>query len=216
MKSFIGLLLLACVPASLAGETESFWVGGGFFNDPVSWNGPPPDETVTCIFDGVVPAPFVFIDEDSVSGRLIIRDSDVVFTMWDFDPKGGYHSHHYDTVNPSFNTPSVIVAENTGEVATLNIHSGFVAAQSLILGMAAGSDGELDFSSGLFGLSAGLSCVYELHVGGAGQGLLTIDNGVVVTAGETVLGASTGSFGDVIVTNPDSRLDAAGPLIVGK
>jgi T5SS/PEP-CTERM-associated repeat protein len=82
--------------------------------------------------------------------------------------------------------------------------------------MGAGSYGEIDFLTGAFGLSAGLSSVYELHVGGGGQGLLTIDDGVIVTASETVIGVAGGSLGAVSVTNPGSMLDTSGPLTVGK
>ncbi len=215
-QRLIGLLLLACVPAATAGETESFWAGeSGAFNDPASWIGPPPDETVTCIFD--IPGKlFVTFDEAGLSSRAIIRAGNPYFMMWDNEPGGEWFSQHYEVVNPSFNTPSFIVAENTGENATLNISFGFVHAQSVILGSGAGSYGEIEFSVGVFDLTAGLSCQYELHVGGSGQGLLTIDNGVVVTASETVIGVSSGSLGETTLTNPDSRLDVAGLLIVGK
>ena len=218
MKHCVPILLLAVVPAAAAGETESFWIGeSGEFNDPVNWTGPPPDETVTCIFDVDLEfGPYLFFDEAGLSSRAIIRAGNVVFLMFDKDPKGGNFSQTYDVVNPSFNTPSFIVAENAGEDATLDIGFGFVNTQSVVLGSGAGSYGAIEFSVGVFQLTAGLSCVYELHVGGSGQGLLTIDNGVVVTAGETVLGVAAGSIGDVFVTNPDSRLDAAGPLTVGK
>ena len=219
MKHCIALLLFAFVPAAAAGETESFWVGqGGAFNDPVNWNGPLPDETVTCIFDVRFKiGPFIMFDEDGLSSRAIIRTGFVFFNLWDTDPGGEQVSLNYDVVNPSFNTPSFIVAENAGENATLKISFGFLNTQSVILGMGAGSYGAIEFGAqGVFDLFPGLSCVYELHVGGSGQGVLTIDEGVVVTAGETVLGVATGSLGDVFVTNPDSRLDVAGPLTVGK
>ncbi len=213
------LLLLAFVPAAAAGGTESFWVvESGAFHDPASWNGPLPDETVTCIFDiEMKEGTFVLFDQDAVSSRLIVRAGAVHFLLWDYDPDvEDFVSLQYGVMNPSFNTPSVVVAENALESASVHVGDGFLNAQSVVLGMGAGSFGALEFNSVLSGLTSGLSCVYELHVGGAGQGLLTIDDGVVVTAGETVLGVAAGSTGDVIVTNPDSRLDAAGPLTVGK
>ena len=210
-QRLIGLTLLACVPTAAAGETESFWIGF-FFNDPAAWNGPPPDETVACIFDA---GRGVAFDGDALCGRLLIRAGDFNFVMFNI-VDGEIVSHHLDIVNPSFNTPSLIVAENPGETAHLNIGEGSIAAQSVVLGMGAGAYGELDFSPGLHDLTAGLSSVYELHVGGLGQGLLTVEYGVAVTAGEIVLGVAAGSLGDVFVTNPDSLLDAAGPLTVGK
>jgi len=214
MKRLIGTLLFAWVSLAAAGETESFWIGpGGTFTDPLSWNGPPPDDTVACVFDiDTKVGPFAMFDADALCGRLLIRAGAVSFSMWDLETV----SHYLDVVNPSFNTPSLIIAQNPGESASLNIGEGFLTAQSAVLGMGTGSFGSLDFNVGLFELTAGLTCVYELHVGGSGQGLLTIDNGVLVTAGETVLGVATGSIGEVILTNPDSRLDAAGPLTVGK
>jgi len=214
-KHFIGILLLACAPAAVAGEIESFFLGG-YFNDPLSWNGPVPDETVTCIFDiDKKLGPFVQFDEDGVSGRLVIRAGNPYFIMWDNDGKG-FFSRQCDAVNPSFNTPSVVIAQNALESATLLVSHGYLNAQSVMLGMGVGSFGALEFQVGISGLSAGLACVYELHVGGSGQGVVTIDNGVVVTAAETVLGVGAGSIGDVVVTELDSRLDVAGPLTVGR
>ncbi len=215
-QRFIGLVSLAYVPAAIAGEIESFLLGDGLFNDPLSWSGPPPDETVTCIFDiDQKLGPFVTFEEDGVSGRLVIRAGNPYFIMFDNDGEG-FNSRQCDAVNPSFNTPSIVIAENALESATLLVSHGFLNAQSVILGMGAGSFGGLEFDVGISDLSAGLACVYELHVGGSGQGLLTIDNGVVVTAAETVLGVGAGSVGDVVVTDLDSRLDVAGPLTVGK
>ena len=214
--AILGAVLVA-VTATHAGPIESFWLPlGGDFEDPASWSGPVPDETVTAIFDLEPPGPFVFFTAEEIAGRLIVRNGEVFFVMWSDDPVKGFISHSIDVVNPSFNTPSVIVAENPLESASLFLGEGFLNAQSVVLGMGAGSFGTIEFGTGLFDLTAGLSCVFELHVGGSGQGLLTIDNGVVVTAGETVLGVATGSLGDVILTNPGSRLDAAGPLTVGK
>ena len=143
----IGLLLLAFVQAAEVGGTESFWIGdSGMFNDPVNWTGPPPDETVTCIFDVELElGPFVSFDDAGLSSRAIIRAGYVHFTMFDSDPEGEFFSHTYDVVNPSFNTPSFIVAENAGEDATLNISFGYVDTQSVILGMGAGSYGAIEF-----------------------------------------------------------------------
>ena len=137
MQRIVGSVLLACVSVAAAGETESFWiVGDGAFNDPLRWNGPVPDETVTCIFDvDDKIGPFIFFEATGLSSRAIIRSGYPHFLMWDTDPKGEQFSHFYDVVNPSFNTPSFIVAENPGETATLNIGEGFVNAQSVVLGM---------------------------------------------------------------------------------
>ena len=75
MRRCIALLLVAVVPVAGAGDPESIWVGDGeYFTDPVNWSGPPPDETVTCIFD--IPdklGPFVSFNEAGLSGRAIIR-----------------------------------------------------------------------------------------------------------------------------------------------
>jgi T5SS/PEP-CTERM-associated repeat protein len=214
-KHCIGILLLACAPAAVAGEIESFFLGG-YFNDPLSWNGPVPDETVTCIFDiDKKLGPFVQFDEDGVSGRLVIRAGNPYFIMWDNDGEG-FVSRQCDAVNPSFNTPSVVIAQNALESATLLVSHGYLNAQSVMLGMGVGSFGALEFSVGIDDLSAGLACVYELHVGGSGQGVVTIEHGAVITAAETVLGVGAGSIGDVVVTDHDSRLDVDGPLTVGR
>ena len=217
MKRGITILLLACVQTAHAGETESFWVIGGFlFNDPLSWNGPVPDETVTCIFDiDAKFGSFVGFEEDGLSDRLIIRTGAVDMLLWDYDGEG-YVARQYGVMNSSFNTPSVVVGESMLDTASLHLDGGILNAQSLVLGMGVGSFGVLEFGTGLSGLTPSVSCAYGLHVGGSGQGLLTIDNGVVVTASETVIGVSSGSLGETILTNPDSRLDVAGLLIVGK
>ncbi len=219
MKRHIAILVavLVAVSAAHADPIESFWLPlGGDFEDPASWSGPVPDETVTAIFDLAPPGPFVSFNAEEIAGRVIVRNGELLFTLWDNDPEQGFVSRSFDVVSPSFATPSIVVAENTGEVASLSISHGFVSAQSLIVGVGPGSSGAIDFSTGLFGLTAGLSCAEQLHVGSGGAGLLTIDSDVVVTAGETVLGVGTGSFGEVIVTSAGSRLDVAGPFTVGK
>ena len=52
MKRCLCILVFVHVPLAAAGEIESYWIGNGTgFDDPASWNGPVPDETITCIFD---------------------------------------------------------------------------------------------------------------------------------------------------------------------
>jgi len=107
MRRCIALLLAAVVPVAGAGDPESIWVSGDgeYFTDPVNWSGPPPDETVTCIFD--IPdkrGPFISFDEAGLSGRAIIRAGHPYFVLWEIDPEDGPISHHYDVVNPNFNT----------------------------------------------------------------------------------------------------------------
>ena len=219
MRRHIAMLgaVLVAVAAAHAGPIESFWLQrGSDFEDPANWSGPVPDETVTAIFDLEPPGPFVFFNAEEIASRVIVRNGELDFLLWDNDPEKGFISRSFDVVNPSFNTPSIVVAENPQESASLTIREGFLNAHSVVLGMGAGSFGAMEFHTGLFGLTAGLSCVFELHVGGSGQGLLTIDGEVVVTAAETVLGVGTGSFGEIIVTEPGSLLDVAGPLTVGK
>lgn len=53
--------MLTLAPAVAAGPTESSWVTvGGDFSDPANWDGPVPDDSVTAVFDLVLPAgPYV-------------------------------------------------------------------------------------------------------------------------------------------------------------
>jgi len=85
------LAVFGTAASAVAGEeTESFWnVFNGDFHDPKSWDGPVPDDTITAIFefpDKSGFGPFVTFDFDAVCNRLVIRDGEVDFIMFDTDP----------------------------------------------------------------------------------------------------------------------------------
>ena len=68
-----GVVTLTAAPRMAnAGETESFWIPlGGDFEDPASWSGPVPDETVTAIFDVDEDlGPFIEFNADSPATTL--------------------------------------------------------------------------------------------------------------------------------------------------
>ena len=142
MKDLLALVAsvaTVCFAGTCLGQTESYWIPLiGDFEDPASWTGPVPDDTVTAIFDlDEKSGPFIRFNADEVSSRAIIRAGTVYFMMWD-TVKDDYVSWAYELMNPSFNLPSLIVAENPGDVASLNISEGFLTTRSLVVGQGPG------------------------------------------------------------------------------
>ena len=212
-----GTAWLALASAVDAGGIESFWIPeGGDFHEPSNWDGPVPDETVAAIFDvDLEIGPFIFFDQDAVSNRIVIRSGLVYLIMWDTDPKTGNHiSHAIEAVNPTVITPSIVIAENAGEEAGLVIDSGHVTCQSMVIAGGPGSVGTVELNE-LFGLTPSVTCALQLHVGSGGEGSFLIEDQVVVTTDDAILGVDEGSSGEVTVTDPGSRLDASGELTVG-
>ena len=211
-----GMLVSFLAPPVAADVIESYWLPeSGEFDDPVNWSGPVPDETVTAIFDiDLELGPFIFFRADAVSDRIVIRAGYVHFIMWDTD-EGEEISRAIDVMNSNVTTPSIVVAETPGADASLRIDHGYVTAQSMVIGHGAGSSAAVEFGAGLFDLSAGLTCELQLQVGGGGDGLLLIDQDVVIMSDVVILGVDEGSYGEIVVTEPDSRLDATGDLTVG-
>jgi T5SS/PEP-CTERM-associated repeat protein len=195
---------------------ESYWIPeGGDFDDPANWSGPVPDETVTAIFDlDLELGPFIWFRADEVSDRAVIRDGHVFFLMWDEDEQGDWVSRAYDVMNPNITTPSIVVAGTPGVDAALTIDSGFVTARSMVIGHGAGSSATVEFNE-IFDLTPGLACTEHLHVGGGGNGLLLMENGVSVTAGAVIIGIEESSSGQIVLADPASALDIAGDLTVG-
>jgi T5SS/PEP-CTERM-associated repeat protein len=215
---FVTLLVSSLAPPAGAGVVESYWLTeGGDFDDPINWSGPTPDETVTAIFDiDLELGPFVWFRADEVSDRIVIRRGYVYFMMWDQDKQGEHISRAIDVINSNITTPSIVVAEIPGVDASLHIDEGYVTTQSMVIAQGAGSSAELSFGTGLFDLSAGLTCELQLHVGGGGYGLMVIDTDIQVATDVLILGVDEGSSGEIVVTDPDASLDATGPLTVGK
>jgi T5SS/PEP-CTERM-associated repeat protein len=214
---FVGTLVSLLAPPVAADVIESYWLTeGGDFDDPINWSGPVPDETVTAVFDLPLElGPFIMFRADEVSDRVVIRAGHVSFMMWDTDNEGEHVSRAIEVMNSNIATPSIVVAETPGVDASLNIGEGFVTTQSMVIGQGAGSSATVDFSSQLFDLTAGLACELQLHVGGGGDGLLVINQDILVTTDVVTLGVDEGSHGEIVVTDPGSSLDATGKLTVG-
>jgi T5SS/PEP-CTERM-associated repeat protein len=213
----VALLAWSLAPPVGAGVIESYWLPeNGEFDDPANWSGPVPDETVTAIFDlDLDLGPFVMFRADAVSDRIVIRDGAVYFLMWDTDEYGEHVSRAVEVTNSNVTTPSIVVGESAGVDASLFIDDGYVTTQTMVIGQGAGASATVEFGTGLFDLSAGLTCALQLHVGASGDGLLVIDSDVGVTTDALVLGLEPGSFGDITVTDPDASLTATGDLTVG-
>jgi len=214
---FVGLLVSPLAPPVAADVIESYWLPeSGDFDDPINWSGPVPDETVTAIFDvDLELGPFIMFRADAASDRVVIRAGHVYFMMWDQDEQGEPVSRAIEMMNSNVTTPSIVVAETPGVDASLNIGEGFVTTRSMVIGQGAGSSATVDFSTGIFDLTAGLACELQLQVGGGGDGLLVIDQDITVTSDSVILGVDEGSHGEIVVTDPGSSLDATGDLKVG-
>jgi T5SS/PEP-CTERM-associated repeat protein len=209
-------VLASFLASPVAAEViESFWISdGGDFHNPINWNGPVPDQTVTAVFDlDLELGPFVSFGSDAVSDRIVIRTGNVVFNLWDSEGSE-WISRAYELMNPNVTTPSIVVAETPGVDASLTISSGFVTARSMVIGLGAGSSATVEFHE-LFDLTPGLACADHLHVGGGGAGLLLIERDVIVTADVAILGVEGASSGVLVVSDPVSSLDVAGDLTVG-
>lgn len=207
--------LLALAPAAVAGVTESFWiVQGGNFNDPANWNGPVPDANVTAIFDlDLDICPCVEFDGDAVSDRVIVRAGIVYFELWDI-VEGEVLPIHYDLVSPTVGAASLVVAEEGDDVAELRIRGGSITAESMVIGLMAGSSGTVDLRKFVQAFPE-LTCNGLLHVGSAGQGLLIIQNQATVFSDGATLGVQDGAFGEVVL-NEASQWTVGNQLTVGK
>ncbi len=212
---FAGLPIALGPDPLVAGPIESFWndpVGGAFL-DPANWDGPVPDETVTAIFD-LDADPLVLFEEDALSDRLIVRKGHVTLRLVEVIG-GEFGPLSYESLNPLFSTPSIVVGENSGESAELVIQSGLLSGKFTVIGLMPGSAGTVQFSTFL-GVVPVLMNEFHLHVGNQGQGVLTISNAVTVINDVAVLGVLGGSSGQATVTGDGSLWECSGTLSVGK
>ncbi|MHC4081150.1 MAG: hypothetical protein ACYS15_02995 [Planctomycetota bacterium] len=212
-----GLPVHGAAAAAHADEIESFWIpASGDFGDPANWNGPVPDETVTAIFEVDFDpdlGPFVEFNDDHVSHRAIVRAGEALFLMWD-TVDGEDISRTYQLMSPTVDAPSLVVGENPADDAALTIFAGLLDTRSTVIGRLGGSAGTTEFAT-IFDLFTGLSCEAHLYVGDGGQGLLDISNNATVTCGSCVLGAQTGSAGEIDVMGQPASLTSGGILTVG-
>ncbi len=143
---FAGLPIALGPSPLVAGPIESFWneTGGGVFHDPANWDGPVPDETVTAIFD-LDADPLILFEEDAVSDRLIIRKGHVTLRLVEVIG-GEFGPLSYDALNPLFSTPSIVVGENSGESAELDISGGLLSGKFTVIGLMPGSAGTVELA----------------------------------------------------------------------
>lgn len=213
------LVVLALSPAAAAGVTESFWlVQGGDFQDPANWDGPVPDGSVTAVFDlDLEVGPFVEFDADAVSDRVVIRAGQVWFGLFHFDGQDWLASD-YNLLSPTVGAASVVVAEQSGDVAGLEFIGGSVSAESMVVGLMPGASGTVELHDFLLPgteLLAHLTCNGLLHVGSGGDGLMLISEQSTLFCDGAVLGVQDGAYGEVVL-DQSSEWTVANQLTIGK
>ncbi len=213
------LVVLALSPAAAAGDTESFWlVQAGDFQDPANWDGPVPDGSVTAVFDlDLEVGPFVEFDADAVSDRIVIRAGQVWFGLFHFDGQDWLASD-YNLLSPTVGAASVVVAEQSGDVAGLEFIGGSVIAQSMVVGLMPGASGTVELHDFLLPgteLLAHLFCNGLLHVGSGGDGLMQISEQSTLFCDGAALGVQDGAYGEVVL-DQSSVWTVANQLTIGK
>ncbi len=213
------LMMLALSPAAAAGVIESFWVvQGGDFQDPANWDGPVPDGSVTAVFDlDLEVGPFVEFDADAVSDRVVIRAGQVWFGLFHFDGQDWLASD-YNLLSPTVGAASVVVAEQSGDVAGLEFIGGSVSAESMVVGLMPGASGTVELHDFLLPgteLLANLVCNGLLHVGSGGDGLMQIGEQSTVFSDGAVLGVQDGAYGEVVL-DQSSQWTVDNQLTIGK
>jgi T5SS/PEP-CTERM-associated repeat protein len=199
------------------GSTESFWnsPAGGDFHEPANWLGPVPDETVTAIFDLDADYIISFLDADAISDRLVVREGHVQLSLVELDDFGVVGPRTYDSLNPLFTTPSVVVGDNDPGDPHLTITGGTLGSQFAIIGFGPDTTGTVDFAP-YEDVLPSLISQWHVHVGYQGQGALIISGQATVTCTDAVLGTTDTGIGDVTVSQQGSLLDSWGTLSVGK
>lgn len=191
------VLLCLCLPLLLAAPPASAqwirgWVpGNGTFEDPLQWipNGmPQPLDTAAFLMAGVSQVTFA---SDHPTHALSVGHGYVGLLL------GG---HTYTVTDTSSVYPcSINVGFLEGIYATLNLSNGMLAGQHAVIGAHPNGGGTVVVDTGATWTNTG-----TLHVGYLGAGVLTVQNGGVVTSQHGCIGLVEGSIGQATVTGTGS------------
>jgi T5SS/PEP-CTERM-associated repeat protein len=103
---------------------------------------------------------------------------------------------------------SIIIAENAGDVAILNMAISSLSGANASIGRAGGAQGTLNVG-GAFNLSG------ALHVGEFGTGTMNVTGGGTVASANGFIGVNAGSSGQVTVSGANSTWANSNSLTVG-
>jgi T5SS/PEP-CTERM-associated repeat protein len=204
---FTTLLVGLCARADTA-----FWTNfsGGDFNVPGNWFPGVPDFDDAAVFRTLVGNGYVVGVYDPYLVDRLIFGSNVV-TLRDAGPSDFGRLTASDP-NVNSTTPSLVVGEQSTDVATLNIELFELNAATAKIGVAAGSSGEVNVQGGglhnLHITGDGSALFDNFIIGERGIGLLSVRDGSHATVvGGARIGQSVGSVGSVTVEGPDSTWD---------
>lgn len=147
-------------------------------------------------------APTINFTQDHATDRLIMRKGNVTFDL---------NGYHYEQLNPSFVTPSLLMGFAAGDSATLNVTNGTMHSTYGSIGESPGSFGLLN----LDGPTTTMNIGQALWAGWQGVGLIEVENGATLDTGDLTVAAAIGSFGDVAMTGPGTSLYAEWSAYVG-
>ncbi len=113
-------------------------------------------------------------------------------------------------------TDGAVVVGRLGRGSLQVGDGGQFAADTLVAGQAAGSDGQVSVAGTASGnIRSALSVTGQATIGNAGAGRVTVTGGAQFGAGSMVLGGSAGGSGQFTVVDPGSAAGVAQGLTVG-
>ncbi len=183
---------------------DRFWNNptGGAFGTAGNWNpGSVPGTGDVAIFDlsNIYAVTFGF---SPTNQRLLVRGGTVTFDL---------AGQTYSLTQTGGTNPSIVVGQNSGDVADLRILNGTLSGQIAFIGHVAGSQGTVRVT----GSSAIWNNANSLLVGTGGQGTLLVNSKGKVTSLNGFIGNAIGSTGSTTIAGSGSSWTGMNTFVVG-
>lgn len=198
---------LLAVPAR-AGFTNWNTNSSGSFTNAANWDNGVPDSDDTAVFNRGFVAYTVTVPglpfnppPNYVIDYLRVNTNEVTFADSPLTNRPSL-----TVANPGF---SILIGENTGDVAIMNSTLRSVSGATTAIGRAPGATGTLNVSSGTFNMSG------DMYVGDSGAGTLTVQSSGNATNANGFVGAIGGSSGTATVSGAGSTWVNSNELRIG-
>ena len=207
LRALLVAALYSCLLSAHAHAVTTSWNtnSSGDYNSFANWDNGAPDGDDVAVFDRGFVAYEVNFLAGSISpiypiDSLRVRTNEVSF-VW--SPASA--PPFLEVLNPGV---SIVVGEDAGDVAILNMTLKSLSGRNASIGLAQGAEGTLNVG-GTFTMSGALT------VGESGTGTLNVANGGRVETLGGVLGRFENSAGHASVSGANSRLVSLNPLTIG-
>ncbi|HMO93905.1 MAG TPA: PEP-CTERM sorting domain-containing protein [Pirellulaceae bacterium] len=206
-----GVLCIAVIVAAIiffsahsARADDRFWnsAAGGQFGNAALWNPtqvPGINDVAIFALSNTYTVGFGF---SPVNQRLLVRSGIVTFDL------GG---QAYTLTQIGGFDPSIVIGQNSGNVADLRILNGTLTGQTAMIGQISGSQG----MARVMGANAVWNNASLLYVGAGGQGSLIVSSAGSVTSSSGFVGNATSAVGTATIAGAGSSWTGMSAFAVG-